>query len=395
MNEVVRREEQKKDILTLVACPACKSLEIKPFMKYDSFPAILFPVEENEGGRVREALIESLYCKDCRHIFLNRISRIFLESIYKDYYQFYPYKNLESMLQPYRLPFDKVADIFLTKADATLLEIGCDNVAQMEPFIKRGYRCTAINPGAEAAASRAVHFIDGYYGERDVEGCFDYIISRFNLEHAVDLDAFFDSIDKNISQRGVVIVQVPNAALFIESGMLNIMAHEHPHNFCQSSLCAVLKRRGYQVLHLSQESSPSLICVFTKCTSIYDPHLAIKQCVETIEKIRLLLVRNQGRQVLFYGAGLSLAAILYSKRIDDSLFSMAQIVDDNPLLAGRIMPNTRLRVQLSDEVRFSSFAIIILSLNEIYHEKVLARIRAAGAFGEIYAIGKKGISLLV
>lgn len=394
MNKKDGQDVQNGQVIIFAACPTCKSPEIEPFVKYNSFPAVIFPVDDKNGAIVNESAINSFYCKECGHIFLNQINSVFLKSIYKDYYQFYPFQSLDSMQEPYRQPFEKVADIFLTKHAATLLEIGCDNIAQMEFFLKKNYRCTAISPGAKASAYSHVNFIDGYYGESDVDGCFDYIISRFNLEHVIDLDAFFDAIDKNIAPHGIVIIQVPNTTNIISSGILNIIAHEHPHNFCHSSLLAILRRRDYQILHLSHEGSPSLICVFSKCATKNDPHYAIKKNKETIKKIRSLLLRKQGQPVLFYGASLSLSAILYSGIIDDSLLSNVQIVDDNPIIEGRIMPNTRLRVQLFDKIQLSSFAIIVLTMNEIYHEKVLNRIKAHKDFEEIYAIGKEGITLL-
>jgi hypothetical protein len=377
-------------VLSKLSCPACKSKKIEAFISYALFPAILFPIEDWKWNRVSEAPLESCFCNTCGHIFLINIDEDFTKTIYRDYYYLYPFKSLESMHEPYRRPFEKVADIFLSRKNASLLEIGCDDIAQVKPFISRGYKCTVINPGA--APSKEVHFINGFYGGgADVAGRFDYILSRFNLEHVMDLDKFFDAIEKNIARHGIVIIQVPNVASFLKLGALNILAHEHIHYFCQKSLHAFIKRRGFDILHISDESSPSLICVFRKLKSQYRPKNEIKKNVETLKQIRSLLVEYRDRSVLFYGAGLSLTAILYSSAIEPSLLSSVQIIDDNPVLKNRFMPNTRLKIRSLDEVDISSIAVVVLTLSGHYHEKAIKKIRSAGVSASVYAVNEKGL----
>lgn len=378
------------DILNISFCPSCKSDNILTFLSYEHFPAILFPIEDLKWNCVSEAPLESCYCKACGHIFLTNIDEEFTKTIYRDYYYLYPFKSLESLQEPYRTPFEQVVGIFLNRREASLLEIGCDDVEQMKPFIKRGYKCTAINPGA--IPSEDVHFIDGFYGAgANVKGRFDYILSRFNLEHVIDLETFFDAIEKNIAHHGIVIVQVPNAAYFIKSGVLNILAHEHIHYFCQRSLQALIKRRGFNILHISDESSPSLICVFRKLTLQQYSLDEIKKGEETLKKIRLLLDENRGKPVLFYGAGLSLTAILYTSEIECSLLSSVQIVDDNPVLKNRFMPKTRIKIVSFDDIDLPSIVAVVLSMSGLYHEKAIKKITAGGFSGAVYSIGEKGL----
>lgn len=380
--------------LTIFCCPACKSEKIEAFMSYDLFPAIIFPVEASKFNSVSKAPLESSYCTECGHIFINKIDQDFIKKIYQDYYYLYPFKFLESMQEPYRIPFEKIADIFLTRKTASLLEIGCDDAEQMKSFIERGYKCTAINPGA--APSEEVQFIDGFYGcNTDVPGCFDYILSRFNLEHVIDLDAFFDALKKNLKHDGIVIVQVPNTAYFLNSGFLNVLAHEHVHYFCQRSILSIIKRHGLEVIYISNESNPSLICAFGRYNPPCRSAEKAMNNAATLQQINKLLACNQGKSVLFYGAGLSLSAILYTAAIERSLLSSVQIVDDNPVLKNRIMPDTRLQIQSLEDVDISSFAAVILTLNQYYHSKVQARIRAAGFSGSVFAIAEEGLIQLL
>lgn len=124
-------------------------------------------------------------------MFLTDLDPEFSENLYATYYNLYPFKALETLNAFYREPFNRLLPVFCPPGNLSLLEIGCDEVEQMRCFLDQGYRCTAINPGARECGD--VRFIDGYYGSTPVSGDFDRIISRFNLEHIVDIDGFLSN----------------------------------------------------------------------------------------------------------------------------------------------------------------------------------------------------------
>jgi len=121
--------------LTHYSCPACGSSEIFQLTTITQFPAIIFPVEKPNCHSVRVAPLCTQTCQTCGHLFLNNVDTCFSESVYTDYYHVYPYKNLESMRGPYREPFDKIMRMYFHPKAASLLEIGCDSVDQMECFL--------------------------------------------------------------------------------------------------------------------------------------------------------------------------------------------------------------------------------------------------------------------
>ncbi len=370
-----------------LACPACGLTAAEPLLSYDSFPAILFPIESEKKDSVRTSPLASAACAECGHVFLTHIDLDFNNSLYRDYYYLYPYKQLESMQGPYRDPFAKVADIFL-KGGATLLEVGCESVEQIQPFLDRGYACTAINPGA--LPDERVRFIDGFYGSTELAESFDVVVSRFNLEHIVDLEAFFTALRKNLNPGGVAIVQVPNMEYFLGSGMLNVFAHEHPQYFCRASLLALVRRHGYDVRHISEPDSPSLICVFGSAERTYEPRGLLAGTSTALAALRRVITEASG-EVVLYGAGLSLTGLLYASKLEPGLLEKVRVVDDNPILHGRYMPNTPLSVSNPADLRLSESATVVLTLSEQYHGRVLAKLKQAGAKCRIVAITSKGL----
>jgi len=335
-------------------------------------PAILFPVERGSTGSVPSAAIKASVCAECSHIFLSEIDSDFTEQLYRKYYHLYPFKGLETLNAFYRDPFDRVANVFCQKGPLSLLEIGCEDVEQMRRFIDLGYNCTAINPSI--VESHEVQFINGFYGIKSIPGVFDRIIARFNLEHIVDIERFLVEISSNLKDDGVAIIQVPNAEYFLRLGILNIFAHEHAHYFCRTSLSLLMSRHGFEIQYLSRSSEPSLICSVShsgRNQYLPDSHLSIAGSVilEVCDFIRAC----EGK-INFYGAGLSLTAILYSPHFDNDWFKKINLFDDNSAIHGRLMPNTPLEIRALNRDDLISNSPVILTLSEQYHPGIIKRL---------------------
>lgn len=369
-------------------CPACLSRIIKQVEYYENVPAILFPIEDEKRDCVSTDNLYVFMCDSCHHLFLNDIDVDFNKRIYEVYYYLYPFKDLESMQQIYRDPFDKIFDFFYKGDHGELLEIGCDNTQQMSKFIDLKLHCTAINPGV--TKSSKVEFIDGFYEENIITGTFDYIVSRFNLEHVIDLNRFLENIGSNLKQEGLAFVQVPNIEMFLNSNMLNVFAHEHPHYFCRMSMKSLLERKGFELLYMSDSDSPSLICVFKNNSKLLHLTKQLQNNTSTLKAIQLFLQQNAGKNIVLYGAGLVLSGILYSGHIDHVLLYNIKVIDDNPILHGRYMPNTCVRIDPPTECNVDKDTIILLTLSQLYYSKVISRFAQLDLIG-VFGINNYGI----
>ena len=163
------------------------------------------------------APLNATYCNSCEHIFLTDIDRDFNSKIYSEYYYLYPFSELEFMMEAYRKPFEKIFNYFShhEAPKKNLLEIGCSSEQQLDIFISKGYECTGISPGAES--SENINLIDGFYESVKFESNFDYIVSRFNLEHIIDLNKFLKKVYKELRDDGLFFVQVPNVLSFLKN----------------------------------------------------------------------------------------------------------------------------------------------------------------------------------
>ena len=76
--------------------------------------------------------------------------------------------------------------------------------------------------------------VDSFYERHMFEEKFDCIVSRFNLEHILDLNEFMEKIKTDLKPSCLLFIQVPNSQNFLSNGIINIFAHEHAHYFCEA-----------------------------------------------------------------------------------------------------------------------------------------------------------------
>ncbi len=377
-------------------CPCCDSKNIKKVFEVKSFPAILFPIEKDKCFSVNVAPLIVFSCGSCDHLFLNDIDLNFNRNLYLDYYYLYPYGSLETMSIPYRNPFSNVLRLFIAgdNNNKKLLEIGCSNIEQLEQFKDLGFNCKGISPGAHKDYSDTL--IDGFYEDVEMDGTYDVIVSRFNLEHIIDLKKFIDKVYADLSENGLFIVQVPNAWSFLINGVINIFAHEHPNYFCKASLESLLKRHGFQIEYIkATEEDASIIAVVRKPKQGV---LMVRQAAinfKYVDEINKIIDSYPNSDIYFYGASLSLTGLLY---LDDRILSHGGrifIVDDNELLHGKCMPNTE--IQICAPTFLSNFPrskIIFITLSAVYHEKIINKLKVSD-FGGVFILNQEGVQRFI
>lgn len=373
-------------------CPCCKNKRISKVFEAKSFPAILFPIEKEKRLSVDTDTLLVFSCGSCGHLFLNNINVEFNRNLYRDYYYLYPYSNLETMGFPYRIPFDNVFSFFSSadNSNKRLLEIGCSNIRQLDAFKDLGFVCTGISPGADKDYPATL--IDGFYEDTEMEELYDVIVSRFNLEHIIDLDKFMKKVYEDLSLDGLFFIQVPNVRSFLVNGVISAFAHEHPHYFCKESLKSILLDHGFYIECIkATDDDASIIAVVGKPKPgvLMANQVAIN--MKYVDAINNIITDHPAAELYFYGAGLSLTGLLY---LDDRILRHQDrvfVVDDNELLHGSFMPNTDIQIQppiFLPNRRKSR--ILFITLSHVYHAAIIEKIKSSD-FDEIFVLNKGGV----
>ena len=173
----------------LKKCPICSSEKTAQVKIIDKYPAIIFPVDN--FSKIETKTLSIFCCQNCSHVFQCGIDSDFNERIYTEYYKYYPYSGVECFIECYRKPFERIFSTIENKTKgASLLEIGVSTSEQLDYFVNLGYKAVGITP--QVVESNDI--ISSFYEEHSFKQKFDVIVSRFNLEHIVDLNHFMEKV---------------------------------------------------------------------------------------------------------------------------------------------------------------------------------------------------------
>lgn len=380
-------------------CPVCGAADCRPSLDYPDFPAFLFPMSREKASAIEKRHLGLHLCPECGHLFQAEVDQALLSLIYGDYYANYPYDGSEAMNQAYRRPFDLFCELMLAThasgANPRLLEIGCSRPDNMLPFAAMGYECVGVDPSPLADGQHrheGIRLVSGYYEQTPLDGEFDVIVSRFNLEHIPDLRVHLGKMNEDLKHGGRAIVQVPNVAYYLENLQPLFVAHEHIHYFSLNSLMHLFEAHGLMPVSCYAAGQPSLLACFKKggtgmrvtaesATALlpaFQANIAAK-AKELAEQL------SDCEHVVFYGCGLALFWALHT--LADRLPGKVVVVDDNPALIGKNLPVYGLPVESPDPARLADAELVVLTLNPIYHERVVARLNGHGIPMTLLKIG--------
>ena len=392
--------------IKMICCSVCKSQNIVGFMEIDKLPLLLFPVDESVKDDIIAKTIKAFRCTECNHIFTAPLDTAEVELIYGKYYRYYPFENLETMNSAYRLPFEKVFDRVFAKhcvhtKGETLLEIGCSSGEQLKYFGNYGLSCQGIDP-SPLNVDESGRIISGLYETYEFARQYDIIVSRFNLEHLNDIHIFYEKVWSDLSDNGILFVQVPNIPVFVANFIPLFLAHEHIQYFNPYSLSLASKKHGFTVIDIEYTDSQSILITLQKSLekgpeengkieiqklspTFYSDYLQKRTGIA--EDFKTLL--NERREICFYGAGLALCWILYDLCYADNGKNRI-VIDDNPLLHGRFLPGTSYRISAFDAA-ILRYSTVLLTLSPTYHTRVVQKLFDAGYQGEIFSLDNQGL----
>ena len=383
-------------------CPVCESEKLVAGPAYESLATFLFPMPADEAGNVERRKYASSVCTDCSHLFQPTIDNKLLAKIYGEYYQFYPLGTSPDFSPVYREPFDKLFELLTTGGvtqGSKLLEIGCSDPSNLAPYAQQGFDCTGIDPSPLTGESREegqVRIVSGYYEDYDFDDPFDVIMSKFVLEHAVDLDGHVGKIAMDTAENGMVFIQVPNLMYYVNENQPFFLSHEHVQYFTLRSLATLFSRFDLKLVSALEVSRPSIIGCFTKSAkasglgAIDNPYPLMRDFFGRMEALEdsARKILSQTDEVIFYGAGLLFWWIVELVDKDKKI----RVIDDNEDLHGLVMPSYGYVVEKPNDVLNESDTPVMLTLNPIYHDKVISRIENDFPGREICLLGPDGFS---
>jgi 2-polyprenyl-3-methyl-5-hydroxy-6-metoxy-1,4-benzoquinol methylase len=371
-------------------CAVCAHREAFEVVSYPSYPAFLPPLPRELARDVVRAPLTLVACCACGHFQIPHVDAEVQRMLYEVYYRHYEVDTMETMIPAYREPFNKLVES-LDLPHGRLLEIGCSSGA-MVPFLTRFCReYTGVDPSERIELARERYpshtFIRSYFPSHAVQGPFDVAVSQFNLEHIEKAGEFIAALAAAVREGGMLLLQVPDAGYFIRTQQPNFVAHEHVHYFRREQLELLLGLHGFTVEHWGAEGA-SIIAAARRVGQVFQPAPQAqvrKPALHDALELRDLTshVPDLPKRPILYGVGLTLHWLLAK---NPAMAHGAVVVDDNPGYQGKGVPGYDLPIEAPSRELLDG-RDVVLTLNAIYHDRVIERIGRMGATVRVHRIG--------
>lgn len=237
-------------------CPYCKSTSTKQ---------IFSSTYNADGLFLNKTKVGLFSCQNCHFYFTEPPICSALNSF--DQYETGVYKSSNARLS---IVVDKIHYVFIDykinkilKISGTnksnLLDIGCGKGRFLSRILKKGWKCTGLEPSkgqAEFAIKRyGLEVVIGTVDDINLQDkVFDVITSWHVLEHLSDPNDFMVCINKLLKQNGLLVIEVPNIlswqAKLGKNHWFHLDMPRHLFHYSKNSINLLLEMAGFNILKI-------------------------------------------------------------------------------------------------------------------------------------------------
>jgi SAM-dependent methyltransferase len=307
------------------------------------------PTSSEEAQRMARLVMDLRRCAMCGHVFHTEFD-----------YANVPYRsgsnlvfNAAASWKKYQRELATAWIDELSLAGKRILEIGCGDGTFLEPFLERGSRCFAFEPGPDApiARARGIEVLDEHFtASRLPEIRPDAIVCRHVIEHLADPLEFMQAIALYSDAAGVrplFLGEVPQVDKAIAEVRINDFLYEHVSNFTKRSFQTLMERSGFEVLAIESRYDDEVVTVVARPTDCAERGRILASAERFREALdgQVTTVRGtierwvaSNRRVALWGATGKGAATINMFNLGRELCPI--VVDSDPRKIGAFVPGT-------------------------------------------------------
>lgn len=360
-------------------CRCCESEKMTMFLPLGSQPpanSFLTEAQLSEPEACFE--LNTCACLDCGLIQIpNRIPDDFFR-----HYLYIPSAS-STMYRHFSTLAEKLQGRFLSKSDALLVDIGCNDGLLLKSAHDLGIKTLGVDPADNIVAmakEKGLDVVGEYFNPETARlihskyGAATVITSSNTFNHIDNLHQFMEGIKILLAENGVFIIEVPQAIEYVNKLMFDNIYHEHLSVFSVKSLQQLYAKFGMEIFEIepidvqggsmrvfarianSGTSSSSAIADWLKKEQeigLLDKatYVAYKKSVDGIRDQLKDLLRNlkkQGKKVIGYGAPAKGNTLLNYYGIGPE--TLDYLADKSPLKQGLYSPGMHIPIVLPDEI---------------------------------------------
>lgn len=368
----------------IISCRICSSKKITEFLDLGDQPfanSLLKKIGEKE----KFYPLSLSFCGNCSLVQLNETANP--KELFSNYVWV---TSISKIAREYAKVFfkDIKARIKKTKKDY-ILEIASNDGTFLLPFMRAGYKVLGVDSAKNIARlarkngvpTRCEFFgIDSANKIQKKYGLAKVIIARNVLPHVANIHDFVKGISKCLSRDGLLVLEVHYAKKIHEDLHYDSIYHEHLCYFTLKSLEKLLNQYNLFIkdLGVSPISGGSLV-IYAKKGKVKELKV-VKKYRKAEEKIKVntlkswenfankiklhkekllkILVKNNGKNLVGYGASARSSTMLNYCNIDSKLIPI--IADGNPLKQGSYTAGTHILIESPDKVMKRNPSVVVI-----------------------------------
>ena len=355
-------------------CLACGSDNLLPSLDLGNQPLANSYLKSISDSEETYPLAVNV-CKDCYHVQLSH--SVDPEIIYKNYLYV---TGTNNTIKEYSKWFAGYVLETMTERTRNILDIGCNDGTQLDPFRDLGLSTYGIDPAENIYPTSSLkhNVICDFFGPEIVEKVhqeFDAIIAQNVMAHNPNPLNFLLTCKELMSDHTMLYVQTSQADMILNDEFDTIY-HEHINFFNVNSMNELAKRAGINLIDMIKTPihGNSYIFVFSKTlekpfniqnkismeSKLYSLS-TYKEWENTIKKnmAELAIIigkyRKAGYKIIGHGAAAKGNTMLNYSKIKLDL-----ILDDNPIKQKLYTPGSHILITKPEQLNYYSFEDKIL-----------------------------------
>ena len=370
-------------------CKICNSNHIKEVINLSKQPlANKYPRNKKEIIKEKKFLLKILFCKRCR---ASQIKKIINRNIlFEDYYY------LSSVNKKLKVHFNELA--LKIKKYKFIVDIGSNDGILLEPLRKLNVKAIGIDPSinvGKIANDKGLETFIGFFNKDIINKILkkykkpDLVVASSVVTHLENPLEFAKNIKYFLEDKGTLIIEIEYLQNFIENLEYERFYFDRPFYYSANSIAKLFKSVGMKLYDIEKIDAHggSLRCfiknsknfkITDRCKKILVSErkkLNEKSFITFSKKIyghsqylkkKLIEFKNNGLNIIGYGAPARVSTITNFSKIDSSLIKY--IIDDSPLKQNRFSPGMHIKIVPRKKNISKKIDIVIVFAYEYFND---------------------------
>ena len=370
-------------------CKICNSNHIKEVINLSKQPlANKYPRNKKEIIKEKKFLLKILFCKRCR---ASQIKKIINRNIlFEDYYY------LSSVNKKLKVHFNELA--LKIKKYKFIVDIGSNDGILLEPLKKLNVKAIGIDPSinvGKIANDKGLETFIGFFNKDIINKILkkykkpDLVVASSVVTHLENPLEFAKNIKYFLEDKGTLIIEIEYLQNFIKNLEYERFYFDRPFYYSANSIAKLFKSVGMKLYDIEKIDAHggSLRCfiknsknfkITDRCKKILVSErkkLNEKSFITFSKKIyghsqylkkKLIEFKNNGLNIIGYGAPARVSTITNFSKIDSSLIKY--IIDDSPLKQNRFSPGMHIKIVPRKKNISKKIDIVIVFAYEYFND---------------------------